>query len=210
MIILLSLAVVLLNTVSVFAETIKFTDTKPVDSWTRKDFDSSNWSKAASWEGMSKQIKGEVWIRVEANYGVKEINNLVVTGNFAGELAMFVNGRKTYSIRNENDKEGIWAFTQPGIGHYASPDEPTLFAFHYEPGKSRVPLCAVMLKPLPVDYFYGNTPTKKYVVMQGDNYIRDTEVCVGRDGKYYLTGTSGTHDSCSIQKWAVTVKNTHG
>ncbi len=180
--------------ISLGAETIAFTDTKPADSWTKKNFDSSNWLKAASWEEMSGQIKGEVWIRVEASYGVKEINNLVVTGNFAGELAMFVNGRKTYSIRDENEKESTWAFTQPGIGHYARPDEPTLFGFHYEPGKSRVPLCAVILKPLPVDYFYGNTPTKKYVVMEGDNYIRDTEMCVGRDGKYYLTGTSGTHD----------------
>jgi len=181
-------------TLSVSAQSIRFTTAPPADGWAGKQFDDHGWLRAASWDDLAKQVAGEAWIRCEQSYPVKELNNLVVTGGFSGELTLFVNGRKTYPIHDRDGKSGTWALTLPGIGHYANPDERTVFGFHYVPGGGPTARCAVQLKPLPVDYFEGNTPTKEWAVMDGDNYMRDTEVCVGRDGRYYLTGTCGTHD----------------
>ena len=173
---------------------VAVTDAAPKGDWLDEKFDTKGWKTMASWDELSKLVKSEAWIRVEQTFSIKELNNLVVTGQLAGSLAMSVNGRDGYTIHGDGDKTGTWALTKAGIGRSATVDRPAVFGFHYLPPKGRPALCAVELKPLPLDYLEENTPTKKWVVMDGDNYLRDTEVTVGRDGKYYMTGTIGTYE----------------
>jgi len=105
----------LFSRVLVLADTISFTESKPANTWDRKNFDASGWKNVSSWQELSPQVKGEVWIRVEQSYPIKELNNLVVEGELAGELAMSINGRKTHSIFKRN---GIYYLTGAEITAY--------------------------------------------------------------------------------------------
>ena len=165
--VVLGSVMVLLGAVSLSAESIAFTESKPGDTWVRKQFDASRWRMVDGWEELGKEIHGEAWIRVEQAFSIKELNNLVVAGEFTGSLAISINGREEYSIHGDGAKAGVWALTKAGIGYSATVERPAVFGFHYLPQKGRPALCAVRLKPLPLDYLEENTPTKKWVVMDG-------------------------------------------
>lgn len=173
---------------------ISFTEASPKEGWMNAKFDASGWKTLENWEQLAKEVKGEAWIRVEQAFAIKELNNLVVAGELTGNLEISINGREGYFIRGTGAKAGPWPLTRAGIGYDATVDRPAVFGFHYVPDKGRPALCAVRLTPLPLDYLEENTPTKKWVVMEGTNYLRDTQVTVGRDGRYYMTGTAGTYE----------------
>jgi len=174
--------------------TIKFTDAFPGGEWKEPNFDAGDWKTAKSWEALAEQIKGEAWIRVEQNYPIRELNNLTVKGGLVGELTISINGGDTYTVRNGDTKPGSWALTKAGIGPFVVLGQPATYGFHYVPRKGRPALCELSLTATPLEYLQENTPTKKWVVMEGSNYLRDTQVTVGRDGKYYMTGTPGTYE----------------
>jgi xylan 1,4-beta-xylosidase len=188
------LALGLLRPLALCADSIAYTVVKPTDDWIKQGYDASGWKKVAGWTELAEQIKGEAWIRCEASFPIKALNNLVIEGRLCGELTISVNGRTANSIQNRDAKDNQWSLTKQGIGSYARPDEPTIYGFYYRPDKTLVPQCAIIMKALPMDYLEENTATGKWVVMEGDNYIRDTQVVVGRDGQYYMTGTSGSRE----------------
>ena len=179
---------------SLLAESIAYTIVKPADNWMDNKFDAGIWQLAANWNELSKHVKGEVWIRFEAKYNICELNNLVIDGAFLGELVTYINGNKALSMKSNDDKKRIRASTNVGIGGMAKPDEIVNFAWHYIPKPDLSVLFAVTLKSIPMDYVGEKTPTSDYAVLEGNNYLRDPEVTVGRDGKYYMTGTSGNHE----------------
>jgi xylan 1,4-beta-xylosidase len=189
-----AITVGLLHSIALNAESISYTEVKPTDNWIEKKYDATGWKNVTGWSELAEQIKGEAWIRFEASYPIKSLNNLVIDGRLRGELAISVNGRKAYSIQSHEAKENQWPLTKQGMGSYARPDERTVFGLHYQPEKADAPQCAVSLKALPMDYLEENTATGKRVVLEGDDYMRDTQVEVGRDGRYYMTGTSGNRD----------------
>ena len=191
---LLALSVAVLATASFCrAESIAFTTTKPSNEWTQPAFDAKAWKQVSSWDELAPQIAGEAWIRVDRSYPIKELNNLVVEGSLNGKLEFFINGRGAPAIKSDGNKD-TWPLSAAGMFQFrVAPDVPTAYCFHYTPTGGK-PLCAIALKPLPLDYLEENTATADYLVLAGDDYMRETQVTVGRDGKYYMTGTSGTWD----------------
>ena len=188
------IALGLITTISLFAQSLVFTPIKPSAEWMSKSYDATKWKTASNWEELSKYVKGEVWIRIVQTFPIKELNNLVILGELKGDLQTFINGEKGTFIHSTDAKTDTFPINGHGIEGFAVPDQPTVFAWHYLPIENQEPYFAAQLKALPLDYLEENTPTSKYVVMEGENYMRDTQVSVGRDGKYYMTGTSGTYE----------------
>jgi xylan 1,4-beta-xylosidase len=174
----------------------RYTLEKPAGEWTAADFDDASWKQGKAGfgsEGTPGAVIGtpwetnDVWLRTAFDFDGEEFNKAAICVHHDEDVSVFVNRQKVFSA--------TWY-----IADYELYDVTPAVRKALRKGRNVVAVCChqttggqyvdvgLVLDPKEELLVRPDLPLIKPLF---DYPVRDTSVCVGGDGNYYLTGTTG-------------------
>ena len=174
----------------------RYTFKKPAGGWTAADFDDASWKEGKAGfgsEGTPGAVIGtpwkthDVWLRTAFDVDGQKFEKAAIRVHHDEDVTVFVNGKKVFSA--------AWYITD-----YELHDVTPALRKALRKGRNVVAVCCHQTTGGQyVDVGFVLDPKKELLarpylppIKPLFHYpVRDTSVCVGGDGNYYLTGTTG-------------------
>ncbi len=206
---------VLLPTADKQAVTWRYTTSKPGDRWTQPDFDDSIWRKGPAGfgtRGTPGSVIGttwdtkDIWIRTTFDYDGRAFEKAVLKVHFDEDPVVYLNGTKIAALRGYTTAYGHVDVTEPVRQALRKGGNVIAVSGHQTYGGQYIDVGIVLNPEQELDRtihvpesrpeITGSLPP---IAPLFDHPVRDTSICVGGDGMYYLTGTTadnpaGSHD----------------
>lgn len=157
--------------------------------WKWDNQDDSYWRKANSTAELSiaiaKEKPAEVFIRLEVNHTPQSLNNFYFRIRHSGPFEVFVNGGKALSSKKFSESVNDYMITQRRPEKIGK----NIYAIHFKTSDATNVYFDLQIKQAP----WLSTDNGKYKPKPVlPDLLRDAEVCIGADGYFYMTATTGS------------------
>lgn len=158
------------------------------DFWKLQNQDDGSWSQISDFKALStiiqQQHPKEIFIRLNVKHSAESVNNFYFQIRHSGPFELFINGIKNVSATETSNlsKDYLIVPRRPeNIGE-------NLYAFNFTHTGNTLPYFEITIKQSP----WVCTDKGKFIpkpVLQ--TLVRDAQICIGKDGAYYMTATTG-------------------
>ena len=205
--------VVLLPTAEQEAVTWHYTTVNPGGSWMNPDFDASSWKQGLGGFGTKETPNARVgthwdcsgiWLRTTFDYAGQPFDNASLRMHFDEDAVVYLNGTEIFLQRGYANSYGIIDATKAVRKSIREGENLLAVSCHQSHGGQYIDVGLVLnpqnqngltiygvdLRPNHSTRFLrsnGYLPPIKPLI---DVALRDTSICIGGDGMYYLTGTT--------------------
>jgi hypothetical protein len=179
---------------------------KPAGDWSRLDCDTAFWKQGQAGFGSGKVEYAtartawnspEIWLRREFTLGVARISNPWILIHHAGDAEIFLNGVLAVKVSGASPDYALYDVERGA--KQALRSGRNVLAIHCRKAEGARFIDAGLIELLPQRDCRLPATFSHWPLM--DVYMRDTCVCVGPDGTYYLTGTTGDCGREGIRVW---------
>jgi len=190
---------VLLPTAERKAATWRYTTTKPAEGWQKPDFDDSAWKQGPGGFGTegtpgttigTKWDTPDIWIRTTLDYDGRAFEKAAVRVHYDEDPVVYLNGEKIFAVAGYTTDYELHDATAAVKKALRKGRNVVAVTAHQTTGGQYVDV-GLVLDPQGEMQASLKTPLLPPIKPLFDYPVRDTSICVGGDGNYYLTGTTG-------------------
>ncbi len=207
---------VLLPTADSQAVQWQYTTSQPSDDWMRPEFDDTNWQRGRAGfgtRGTPSSVIGttwntpEIWLRTTFDYDGRDFQQAILKLHFDEDPVIYLNGKQIAKVRGYTTSYGHLVVTESI--RQAIRKGKNVAAVHARQSYGGQYIDAgIILDPNQVAQLTVHVPADRPestgplppITPLFDHPVRDTSICLGPDGTYYLTGTTANHSGGSQDK----------
>jgi len=178
------------------ATTWRYTTEIPADDWRQADFDDSAWRQGPGGFG-TKGTPGtkigttwnspDIWLRTTFDYDGRAFEDAAVRIHYDEDTTVYLNGRKIFAVTGYTTEYELHDATAAVKKTLCKGRNTLAVTCHQTTGGQSIDV-GLVLDPKTEPVRRLALPTIKPLF---DYPVRDTSICLGGDGNYYLTGTTG-------------------
>lgn len=174
----------------------RYTLQRPDEGWRQSDFDDSGWERGLAGFGTEKTPRttvgttwntSDIWLRTEFQYDGKPFDKAAVNLYHDEDVTVFVNGRQILKRKWYVPRYELHEVTEPLKDAMREGRNVLAVTCHQTAGGQYVDVGIVLDPEQELLRDIALPPLKPLF----DYPVRDTSICLGGDGNYYLTGTTG-------------------
>lgn len=208
--------IVLLPTAEFGGATWRYTTSKPDDHWIEPDFDDASWKDGPAGfgtKGTPNTVIGtvwsaqDIWIRTAFDYDGRAFEKAALRMHFDEDAVVYLNGQQVAERKGYTVDYGQLDVTEALRKSLRKGKNVVAAAAHQTYGGQYIDLGLILDPEIEVELSVRGgeerTPSAGPLPPLAplfDHALRDTSICVGPDGFYYLTGTTADNPAGSDDK----------